>query len=82
MRLRQAGSKPLFQANQTGHRTYNRLIVECETLYDRPISIKDSPASRRATASWRWWCVSFGLRPMTFAGATADQFSLELGEAA
>ena len=56
------------------------------------MSIKDSPASRRATASWRWWCVSFGLRPMTtpprfgalsaFAGATADQFSLELGKAA
>jgi hypothetical protein len=25
------------------------------------MSIKDSPASRRATASWRWWCVNFGL---------------------
>jgi hypothetical protein len=29
------------------------------------MSTRDSPASRRAIASWRWWCVSFGLRPIT-----------------
>jgi hypothetical protein len=30
------------------------------------MSTKASPASRRAMASWRWWCVSFGLRPITY----------------
>jgi hypothetical protein len=29
------------------------------------MSTNTSPASRRAMASWRWWDVSFGLRPMT-----------------
>jgi hypothetical protein len=28
------------------------------------MSTKDSPASGRAIASWRWWCVNFGLRPI------------------
>jgi hypothetical protein len=28
------------------------------------MSTKDSPASRRAMASCRWWCVNFGLRPI------------------
>ena len=28
------------------------------------MSTKDSPASRRAITSRRWWCVSFGLRPI------------------
>jgi hypothetical protein len=42
---------------------YSRLMVEWLTLNDRPMSTNDSPASRRAMASWRWWFVSFGLRP-------------------
>jgi hypothetical protein len=29
------------------------------------MSTSASPLLRRAIASWRWWCVNFGLRPMT-----------------
>jgi hypothetical protein len=54
------------------------------------MSTKASPASRRAMASWRWWCVSFGFLPIhhparlralsALADATADKFALELGQ--
>ena len=49
------------------------------------MSTKASPASRRAMASWRWWCVSLGFLPINparlraltaLAGATADKFAL------
>ena len=35
------------------------------------MSTKDSPDSRRAMASCRWWRVSFGLRPITTPRALA-----------
>ena len=47
------------------------LIVLWLTLYDLPMSVRFSPASRRAIASRRWCTVSLGLRPMMTPRALA-----------
>ena len=41
----------------------NLLMVECETLKERPMSAKASPLARRANASAAWCAVSLGFRP-------------------
>jgi hypothetical protein len=41
--------------------------MEWLTLQDRRMSTMDFPASRRAMASWRWWCVSYTEGPPAHA---------------
>jgi hypothetical protein len=51
---------------------FNREIVLCETLYDRPMSSSvSSPWSRRFIASRFWWSVSFGFLPIFMPRALA-----------